>query len=377
MIPLHILHFAHLGAGSASDGVRILAAWQIAQGHAVAVSPPQKESPVDLPAGATVLAHPRGFFAGLGGSRAAFARAAVMWTPDVIHVHDLDLLQAALDLARRLQLPLVAGVSGRDDAHAARRLRDRSIDWVLVPSESHRAHYQTRVGIDRDRLAVLPPGVDVGAAGSTPYRLPDGTMVVGFSGSMRRSLPGITDLVAALALVAREHPVRGIYLPAVPGDREAMADFLTRMAKPGLVTIAGETASESTADFMGDIDVFAAPASDDRIGTTGLIAMASARPLLAVAVGGMPELVRDGDNAVLVPKRSAAALADGLRQLRDPARRRQLGESARSLAASLYDIGLVGKAAIELYRTAIGGTENSTAAAESSTAYRRITEMRS
>jgi glycosyltransferase involved in cell wall biosynthesis len=372
VIPLHILHFARAGAGSAADGVRILAAWQIAQGHQVAVSPPQREAAADLPAGVTVLAHPRGFFAGLGGARAAFARSAVMWTPDVIHVHDLDLLQAALDLARRLQLPLVANVSGRDDAHAARRLRDRSIDWVLVPSESHRAHYQTRVGIDRDRLAVLPPGVDVGAAGATPYRLPDGTTVVGFTGSFKRNLPAIADLVDALGIVAREAPVRGIYLPALPGDRQAMGEFFARAAKPGLITIA----RESTVDFMGDIDVFAAPGSDDRIGTTALAAMASARPLLAVAVGGTPELVRDGDNAVLVPKRSAQAFADGLRQLRDPARRRQLGESARALAASLYDIGLVGKAAVELYRTAIGGG-NATAAAESSTAYRRITEMRS
>ncbi len=370
MIPLRVIHFAHFGAGSSADGVRILSAWQSSQGHAVAVSPSQREDDLDLPPGAIVLPHPRGLFAGVGGARAAFARETVLWTPDVIHVHDLGVLPAALDLARRLALPLVAGISGREDAHAARRLRDPRVGWVLVPSESHRAHYQSRVGIDRDRLSVLPPGVDVAGAGSTPYRLPDGRLVVGFSGAFQRRA-GVGELIEAIGMLAREHPVAGVYLPGTPGDRERCAAYLRRHELGRLIGIA-----ERTAGFMGAIDVFAAPAGDDRIGTVALEAMACARPLLAVADGGMPELVRDGDNAVLVPKRSGAALAEGLRQLLEPARRRQLGESARALARSLYDIGLIGQAAIELYRTAIGGIGNATATAESSTAYRRITELR-
>jgi len=58
--------------------------------------------------------------------------------------------------------------------------------------------------------------------------------------------------------------------------------------------------------------------------------MASARPVVVTASGGPQEIVRDGENGLLVPARDAAALAAGIiKVLQNPERARQLGESAR------------------------------------------------
>jgi glycosyltransferase involved in cell wall biosynthesis len=104
--------------------------------------------------------------------------------------------------------------------------------------------------------------------------------------------------------------------------------------------------------------------------------MACARPVIAFAAGSAPELVRDGQTALLVPPSDRDGLAAALRQLADPARRRALGEAGRALAAERYDLNVVGAAMVELYRTAIGGTRSAAAQAEGSTAYRRISETR-
>jgi glycosyltransferase involved in cell wall biosynthesis len=62
-------------------------------------------------------------------------------------------------------------------------------------------------------------------------------------------------------------------------------------------------------------------------------ALASGRPLIATAVGGIPELVRDGENGLLVPQKDPAALAAAIERLRgDPDLRERLSHRAREFA---------------------------------------------
>jgi len=64
------------------------------------------------------------------------------------------------------------------------------------------------------------------------------------------------------------------------------------------------------------------------LGTSLLDAMAAARPIVATTAGGIPEIVEDGVNGLLVPPRDARALADAiLRALRDADLRRRLGDA--------------------------------------------------
>ncbi|WP_157220254.1 glycosyltransferase family 4 protein [Flavisphingomonas formosensis] len=69
-------------------------------------------------------------------------------------------------------------------------------------------------------------------------------------------------------------------------------------------------------------------------GLVALEAALAARPVIATAVGGLPEVVRDGRTGIIVPPHHAAAIADAaLRLLDDPAWSRALGENARADAA--------------------------------------------
>jgi glycosyltransferase involved in cell wall biosynthesis len=69
-------------------------------------------------------------------------------------------------------------------------------------------------------------------------------------------------------------------------------------------------------------------------------AMAMEIPCIATNVNGVPELIRDGVDGVLVPPSSPESLASAIVLLaRDPVRRRSLGESGRRRVLELYDLG--------------------------------------
>jgi glycosyltransferase involved in cell wall biosynthesis len=370
VIPLRVLHAVAPNAGPGNDGVEALVSWQVREGHAAALMVTSTARAPKIN-GVEVLPYGGGIVASLLGSRAEDTRRIAAWVPDLIHVHDLSLLPAALDLARRLSLQVVVGVTGAEDAATTRMLRDSRIAWVLIPTEGHRAHYLGKVGLSRDRVTLLPPGVDVEAAGTVPYRIgDDGATVVGLCGPCDERSE-IERLAEALVNASRTAPIRGLYRPSSSEDAGRLADLLGDEAAQ-LIDIA----PVGRDGFMARIDVFADASDGDRVSVPMLEAMACARPVLALASGSAPELVRDGRTAVLVPPSDRDGLATGLRLLTDAARRRELGEAGRALARERYDVKLVGAAMVELYRVAIGGTSSAAARSEGSTVYRRISETR-
>ena len=84
-------------------------------------------------------------------------------------------------------------------------------------------------------------------------------------------------------------------------------------------------------------------------------AAASGRPLIATDVPGCREVVRDGENGLLVPVRDAAALANAMRTLiLDAPRRRRMGANGRALVeANFAEEGVI-QETLEVYRSALG-----------------------
>ena len=85
-----------------------------------------------------------------------------------------------------------------------------------------------------------------------------------------------------------------------------------------------------------------------------LEAMAAGLPVVASAVGGIPEIVRDGETGLLVPPGDADALAAALgRLLDDDGLRRRLGAAGRERALDEFDVVRFGDAHVDAYRRAL------------------------
>ncbi len=88
-------------------------------------------------------------------------------------------------------------------------------------------------------------------------------------------------------------------------------------------------------DLMAAFDLCVVPSLNEGMGRVVLEAGAAGVPVVASRVGGIPEIVRDGDTGILVPpQRSGAIVEAALRLHGDPALRLRMSEAARSLTAA-------------------------------------------
>jgi glycosyltransferase involved in cell wall biosynthesis len=108
---------------------------------------------------------------------------------------------------------------------------------------------------------------------------------------------------------------------------DAAVRFVPFVADPGKM-----------AAYYAAADVYVHAALADTFPTTVLEALACGTPVVATAVGGVPEQVNDGETGLLAPPGDAAALSAALaRLLGDDAMRRRLGETAAEDARRRFD----------------------------------------
>jgi glycosyltransferase involved in cell wall biosynthesis len=109
---------------------------------------------------------------------------------------------------------------------------------------------------------------------------------------------------------------------------------------------------EQVARFFGAFDVFVLPSANEGTPVTAIEALAAGRPVVATRVGGIPDVVREGEDGFLVAQGDVGALADRLEQLAtDPALRERMGESARSRVRRRYSVGRLVDDVDRLYRS--------------------------
>jgi len=287
---------------------------------------------------------------------------------DVVHAHWLvPNGWAAAGAVRRRRTPLVVTLHGSDLVLAerlqpVRRLARRTLaaaGAVTTVSDDLRRRVE-RLGANPATTRTVHLGIDTAAFAPHP---PDA--------SVRTRLGAAADDVLVLAvgrlievkgfryLIDAVSRVDGVHL-AVVGDGDLRAE-LEQLAKDAAapVSFAGNLDHTVVGDTLAAADVVAVPSvvtkrgNVDGLPTTLLEALATGRPVVASAVGGIPEVVTDGSNGVLVPPGDVAALAAALAELRDDAGlRERLGREARRRAVSELGWNETAKAFEEAYAAA-------------------------
>lgn len=147
-------------------------------------------------------------------------------------------------------------------------------------------------------------------------------------------------IVEGLKAVALSPPDVRLDLAGDPDrDPEYARRVRTELRRPelaGRVRVHGRVSAERLAELYRDADAYLSPSSHEGYGMVLAEALVAGLPIVATAVGAVPELVRDGREAELVPRGDVVGLARALRRLaHDPAERRRRSDWARERAASL------------------------------------------
>ena len=263
------------------------------------------------------------------GSMARAARRAAR-DADVVHAHWLPAGAAAAASGK----PFVVTLHGTDVELArrapwlARAVLKRARVTVCVSQAL--AGEARRLGAHR--VEVIPNGVDLpelaGEEADPPEVLYAGRL------SAEKGVETLAEVAAGLNLVVvGDGPLRSLF-PGAQG-------FVSRGELERLYARAA---------------VVACPSRREGFGLTCAEAMAHAKPVVAGAVGGLLDLVTDGETGLLVPPGDPAALRAALeRLLADRELRRSLGEAGRRRVAELCSWERITRALLEVYAEAAGG----------------------
>lgn len=143
----------------------------------------------------------------------------------------------------------------------------------------------------------------------------------------------------------------------VAGDGPELAVLKELAAASGLngrVHFPGKADRQTAAALFRECVFFVLPSRHEPFGIVNLEAMAAGKAVLATRVGGVPEVVLDGETGILVPPEDVDALAEGIRRLAgDPALRERLGAAGRE-RARLFSWDAVTERYLEVYGKVCG-----------------------
>jgi glycosyltransferase involved in cell wall biosynthesis len=237
-----------------------------------------------------------------------------------------------------LHMPLATALDARHDASAQRseRVVLRAAAGVVVTSEWTRQQVLSRYGIPACRVHVARPGVDRVAASARPVR--GHLLCVGTLGRHK----GQDLLVEALAGLGDLdwHCVLAGPLDHAPDFVDQLQTRITRLGYGDRVRLAGVLTGAALSHAYTTADLLVAPSRSETYGMAVTEALAHGVPVIAAAVGGMPESLgvsTDGTRpGQLIPSGDPAALAAAIRQwLGDERHRHRLRVAARKRRSNL------------------------------------------
>ncbi len=278
------------------------------------------------------------------------------WRPDVVATHssvDTYLASVAARLVRRR--PLI--VRTRHLAVPPKRAFAYGLlpDAVVTVSEHVREDLVRRLNVPAAKVFAIPTGIDTESFSPRPpsqamagrIDVAAGAEVV-LMVSVFRYKKGHHVLVEAAPRILERVPEAVFVLAGEGSMRERNMERVRelgceeRFRFPGLI--------EDVPELISLARVCVMPSFKEALGTFAIEALAMKKPVVATRVGGIPEVVVDGETGLLVEARDPAELARAIvRVLEDRELAEKLGERGRKLAVEKYSLGLMQERMFELY----------------------------
>lgn len=286
---------------------------------------------------------------------------------DLVHCADLLAAHRTAFAARLAGIPVLCHIRCRFGEVSR---RDKSFLWHVnkFAFVSHQTWRQFGYRVSANRGVVVYDGLDVdddqahGEAARRSARrefgIDDDTKLVGMVARVAPAKDYETLIKAARQVVDRYPKVRFMVIgdcSSTPAYREHYEKVKLMLAEQGVAPYFIFTDFRSdVARLIHALDVFTLSTHDEGLPLVILEAMAAAKPVVATAVGGIPEVIRDPETGLLYAHRDDAQLAAHLLSLLcDEARAASLGEAGRKHVELNFSRERFAAEMIELYRQAL------------------------
>jgi glycosyltransferase involved in cell wall biosynthesis len=219
-----------------------------------------------------------------------------------------------------------------------------------------------------NNTTVIHSGVDVhrfieGAKQRTEKReelgIPPDSLIIGYVGWLI-PIKGVTYLVSAMAKVLEKHPESMLVLVGKGDEKgEEEVKLSKQVENLGIVdNVRFLGWRQDVNEIMGCFDIFVLPSLNEGMGRVLVEAMSACLPIVASRVGGIPDLVKDGKNGLLVPPADASALEKAISALLvDKKKRKRMGAAGKKMCRP-YSVEAMVEQIDDLYRELLKNAHN-------------------
>ena len=230
----------------------------------------------------------------------------------------------------------------------------RRINSILTVSETSRRDMASSMGIDPEKVSVVPIGVD-----TTVFRPLPGVERVPFTvvttASADVPLKGLVHLVKAFSILVRNYPQARLSIIGAPRPGSEVQRLVDRLGLRGQVEFLGKVSQEEIVRLYSASQVACVPSLYEGFSLPAIEAMACGTPLVATDGGALPEVVgNDGEAGLIARAGDATSIAKQIARVFDSAPlASSLSHHARLRVLARYSWRSAAIATAEVYRAAI------------------------
>lgn len=286
--------------------------------------------------------------------------------PEILHAHwVIPNAPVPAFFARHRGIPLVVSLHG-SDVYLAERLAPvgavarvcfKVAGAITACSQDLRGRAVT-LGADPAKTRVIPYGVDTQRftpmQGPPPYPWSDSPVILAIGRLVHKK--GFEYLIRAAPLVLAEHSDAHFVLIGDGDLRPALEREANEVGVSEHMHFLGAIPHYDIPRYLAACDIFVVPSVQDESGNvdglpnTLLEGMATGRAVVATRVAGIPQVIHDGSNGLLIPPSDHVALARAIiRLLAAPHLRTELGLRARHTVQEQYSWADVARQFVDIY----------------------------
>lgn len=287
----------------------------------------------------------------------AFARYLLIVSRyDIIHVHTSELpsvkrklpfIRVAKRLGKKVVVHLHIGNQLEENqGNACYEELFREADAIIVLSQSIRRKLETLFGV-RDKVRVIyNPCPEIAG----PVRYSDAHKEIIFAGTLNANKDYAT-LIRAFAKVAGRYPEWRLTI-AGNGEMDRARELARVEGVTGQVRFPGWVKGEAKENLFRNASLLCLPSHAEGFPVAVLDAWAYGLPVISTPVGGLPDVLRTGENVLFFEPGDVDGLASRLDQaLSDPDLRHRLSDESLKLAGGLFSLDYINGQIEDLYKS--------------------------
>ena len=263
--------------------------------------------------------------------RARFIRVIFFWLkilfllkkikPDIIHAQNIGMGVPGF-LSKKLRScskkPYIVWCQG-SDIYLDWRFKEfisklvlKNADAVIALTEDMKMEIQK---ICDKEIYVIPNGIDLKRFENLSregvrrrLKITGEQKIIMFVGTLR-SVKGLKYLIQAMDIIKQKDAEVKLMLVGDGEERQDLEKLVKELDLEDRVIFVGKVFNEKVPEYMAASDVFVLPSLSESFGIVNLEAMASGLPIVATKVGGLSEIVKDGENGFLVEPKNPEQIA--------------------------------------------------------------------